>query len=249
MAEVREIPISSIHRAAYNPRKELKPGEPAYERLKKSLDFFGTVEPPVWNQRSGNLVGGHQRLTILEARGDTRVQVAVVDLSDRDEKALNLALNKQGGEWDFVGLADLLSELDSGDFDMEVAGFDTAALEQLATWTPGGAPPEEAATDPAQAADVKRLADRFMLPPFTVLNAREGWWQDRKRAWIAIGIESERGRGAMTGDSNAPGGSKMPGVSPTTGKIVRTDSHARVIEATPPTTQPSARSRRTNEAS
>jgi hypothetical protein len=39
------------------------------------------------------------------------------------------------------------------------------------------------------------LADRFGIPPFSVLNAREGWWQDRKRAWIAIGIQSELGRG------------------------------------------------------
>ena len=39
------------------------------------------------------------------------------------------------------------------------------------------------------------FGERFLLPPFTVLNARDGWWQDRKRAWIALGIQSELGRG------------------------------------------------------
>lgn len=39
------------------------------------------------------------------------------------------------------------------------------------------------------------LGDRFLIPPFSVLNAREGWWQDRKRAWLSIGIQSELGRG------------------------------------------------------
>jgi DNA modification methylase len=41
------------------------------------------------------------------------------------------------------------------------------------------------------------LADRFQIPPFSVLNAREGEWQDRKREWTAMGIKSELGRGAM----------------------------------------------------
>lgn len=58
-----------------------------------------------------------------------------------------------------------------------------------------------------------------MIPPFTVLNAREGWWQDRKKAWLALGIKSEEGRGIeptnvskntpeyMAGRGNNDGGS------------------------------------------
>jgi hypothetical protein len=41
------------------------------------------------------------------------------------------------------------------------------------------------------------LAERFGVPPFSVLNAREGWWQARKAAWLALGIKSELGRGDM----------------------------------------------------
>ena len=39
------------------------------------------------------------------------------------------------------------------------------------------------------------LAQTFEYPPFSVLNAREGWWQERKRQWLALGIKSELGRG------------------------------------------------------
>jgi len=121
--EIKTLPINQIRRAKYNPRKALKPGDPAYDKLKKAVETFGLVEPLVWNKRSGNLVGGHQRLSVIEAGGAREVEVSVVDLDDRDEKALNLALNKHGGEWDFATLADLVQELDAGDFDMEVAGF------------------------------------------------------------------------------------------------------------------------------
>jgi len=147
---IKTIPISEIQRAKYNPRKALKPGDPAYDKLKKAVETFGLVEPLVWNQRTGNLVGGHQRLSILEERGDSQVEVSVVDLNEREEKALNLALNKHSGEWDFASLADMLQELDAGDLDMEITGFDHAELERLMTWTApnAGLTDEDAVPEP-----------------------------------------------------------------------------------------------------
>jgi ParB-like chromosome segregation protein Spo0J len=59
---IQKIAISKIKPAAYNPRKDLKPGDPEYLKLAKSMKEFDLVEPLVWNKRSGNLVGGHQRL-------------------------------------------------------------------------------------------------------------------------------------------------------------------------------------------
>ena len=50
------------------------------------------------------------------------------------------------------------------------------------------------------------LGDKFLIPPFTVLNAREGWWQERKRAWLALGIQSELGRGGGGGHTPRPHG-------------------------------------------
>ena len=78
--DVQRIPLARIKAAAYNPRKDLRPGDPEYEKLRRSIERWDLVEPLVWNRRTGNLVGGHQRLKILEARGDTEVEVSVVDL-------------------------------------------------------------------------------------------------------------------------------------------------------------------------
>jgi len=137
---IETIPITKIKPSAYNPRKDLKPGDAEYQKLEKSMKEFDLVEPLVWNKRTGNLVGGHQRLKILKARGDKDVEVSVVDLPEDKEKALNLALNKISGEWDFPMLKDLLEELDTGNLDMEITGFDVKEIEDLMTqfhvWQP-----------------------------------------------------------------------------------------------------------------
>jgi len=129
--DIKELDIKDIKRAKYNPRVKLKPGMAEYEKLKKSLDEFGLVEPLVWNKKTGNLVGGHQRLDILEGEGHTTVTVAVVDLDKTKEKALNIALNKIMGYWDTPALKDLLGELDTGEFDLEITGFDMGEIKDL----------------------------------------------------------------------------------------------------------------------
>ncbi|HRW55105.1 MAG TPA: ParB N-terminal domain-containing protein, partial [Phycisphaerae bacterium] len=108
---IQDISITDINPAPYNPRVDLKPGDPDYEKLKRSLTEFGCVEPLVWNRQTGNLVGGHQRLKILIDQGADSAMVSVVDLPIEREKALNIALNKISGDWDREKLAALLDEL------------------------------------------------------------------------------------------------------------------------------------------
>jgi DNA modification methylase len=130
--EIRKVKISEIHAAIYNPRKNLQPGDAEYEKLKKSIESFGYVDPVVWNSRTGNLVGGHQRFTVLLAKGLTEVETSVVDLSLEREKALNLALNKVQGDWDKNKLALLLDELSRiPDFDIGLTGFDKIEISQI----------------------------------------------------------------------------------------------------------------------
>jgi ParB-like chromosome segregation protein Spo0J len=105
---IQKIKIERINPAAYNPRIDLKPGDPEYEKLKRSIDTFGYIEPLIWNSRTGNLVGGHQRFKILLEQGAKEVEVSVVDLDPEKEKALNLALNKIRGDWDEEKLGALL---------------------------------------------------------------------------------------------------------------------------------------------
>lgn len=130
--QIRKVPVGQIHPAAYNPRLNLKPGDPSYEKLKRSMAEFGCVEPLVWNRRTGNLVGGHQRYKILLEQGTGEVEVSVVDLPPEREKALNLALNKIQGDWDESKLAALLEDLAHvPEFDIGLTGFDLPEISEL----------------------------------------------------------------------------------------------------------------------
>jgi DNA modification methylase len=129
---IERIAIDKIRPAPYNPRVDLKPGDPEYEKLARSIAEFDMVEPLVWNKRTGNLVGGHQRLKILKAKGEKEVEVSVVDMDPNREKALNIALNKISGDWDTVALDELLSELKGDGFDVSLTGFDDKQLSALA---------------------------------------------------------------------------------------------------------------------
>jgi len=130
--KIRKVSIKNINPATYNPRLDLKPGDPAYEKLKKSINTFGCVEPIVWNERTGNLVGGHQRFKVLIEKGCTEIEVSVVDLSQDKEKALNIALNKITGGWDEDKLARLLEDLSvCPDFDVTLTGFDLPEVSKI----------------------------------------------------------------------------------------------------------------------
>ncbi|MGI2294159.1 ParB N-terminal domain-containing protein [Paenibacillus sp. GXUN7292] len=128
---IQTIPINRINSAVYNPRIDLQPGDPEYEKLRRSIETFGYVEPIVWNERTGNMVGGHQRFKILKARGDTEAVVSVVDLDDQQERLLNLALNKVSGRWDEEALASLLEELQATGAELDLSGFDSDEINKL----------------------------------------------------------------------------------------------------------------------
>ncbi|PAF18596.1 ParB N-terminal domain-containing protein [Terribacillus saccharophilus] len=127
--EIKQIETSRINPAAYNPRIELQPGDPEYEALKKSIKEFGYIEPLVWNEATGNLVGGHQRFKVIMEEQRSSVQVSVVNLSPEKEKALNLALNKISGDWDDYKLEQLLQDLSETDIDLALTGFSESELE------------------------------------------------------------------------------------------------------------------------
>ncbi len=136
LPERQIVAIEQLHPAAYNPRKDLKRGDPEYDHLADSIEAFGYIEPIVWNKRTGNVVGGHQRLKVLIERGETEAECVVVDYDEITEQAANLALNKIRGDWDFPKLADLLTELDTGAFDLDLTGFSEGELKNIMGWTP-----------------------------------------------------------------------------------------------------------------
>ena len=122
--------IADLIPAAYNPRKKLKPGDKEYEKIKKSIQEFGYVEPIIINADM-TIIGGHQRATVLSDLGYDEVECIVVDIDKTKEKALNVALNKITGEWNKELLADLIKDLENSDFDVAVTGFEPPEIEQL----------------------------------------------------------------------------------------------------------------------
>lgn len=128
--EIRTLKATELRAAVYNPRKDLQPEDAEYKKLRRSMEEFGYVEPIIWNERTGNVVGGHQRLKVLLEQGAEDIECVVANLDEKDEKILNVLLNKVKGRWDIGKLADLLQELDEAGA-MEETGFEDWELQSL----------------------------------------------------------------------------------------------------------------------
>ncbi len=128
--KIEKIKIEKLRPAEYNPRKDLKPEDEEYQKIKKSITEFGYVAPVIVNSNM-TVIGGHQRLKILKELGYTDVECVIVDLDPNKEKALNIALNKISGDWDNDKLEELLSELKQTDIDMDVTGFSFDEVENI----------------------------------------------------------------------------------------------------------------------
>ena len=122
--DIQKLPLSELHPAAYNPRVDLKPSDLEYQAIMNSINSFGYIEPIIWNKRTGNIIGGHQRYKILKAQGKTEAEVVVVDFDPDKEKAANLALNKAVGLWSDSKVEELLKELSETEWDMKMYNFD-----------------------------------------------------------------------------------------------------------------------------
>lgn len=127
--------VERLHRrqikgAAYNPRKI---DDHARKKLHNNLKKMGLLDPLVFNKRNGNLVSGHQRLSILDDLAGTdnyTMDFSVVDLSDKDEKEQNIFFNNPStqGTYDVDGLGKMLVE---DDVDYRRAGFDDMDLQLI----------------------------------------------------------------------------------------------------------------------
>lgn len=129
--EIKKMKLDLLQPADYNPRMDLQPGDPEYENLKQSIQRFGHVQPIVWNENTGHIVGGHQSLKVLRDLGGVEeVECVVVHMGEAEEKALNIALNKISGRWDMDKLSEIMEELVAEG--MEVfTGFDEKEVEKL----------------------------------------------------------------------------------------------------------------------
>ena len=110
---------------------QLTPKDQEYKALDASIAENGLVLPLVVNLRDNCLIGGHQRLSVLLAAGETETNAVVVDMDEAQAKALCIALNKLDGEWDYGVLAEILQELIEEHESLTSTGFTEADINDL----------------------------------------------------------------------------------------------------------------------
>jgi hypothetical protein len=195
------VPVGELRPHPDNPRTH---DEAQVAKLAAAIRAVGWTNPIIADDE-GMVLAGHGRLAAARMLGLDAVPVLMFsDLSQAARSLILVGDNRlaEDAGWDRASLAAILAELEDGGADLSLTGFSDAEIDDIVA---GAQASVDAATAPegddaaSDAAPVPSgggsLAERFGVPPFSVLNAREGWWQERKRAWLALGIRSELGRG------------------------------------------------------
>lgn len=164
---IKYLQISKLKEYENNPRHN----ENAVEAVAESIKQFG-FKVPVIIDSNYIIVAGHTRVKAAKMLGLETVPCVIADdLTPEQIKAFRLADNKTAelAEWDFEKLDAELAELADLDFDMEQFGFDNTEDNFI----------EETMGSPASG----NLSERFIVPPFSVLDTRQGYWQKRCKMW------------------------------------------------------------------
>jgi len=129
---IQKVPVLQLKPHPDNPRITLTPKDPEYRQIKKSLKVHGYVQPLIWNERSGYLVSGNQKFSIMLAEGVKEIEVVVVNLDPQQEKNLMVGLNKITGRWANGKLAVMLDNFTKmPNFDCESIGFTLPEISQI----------------------------------------------------------------------------------------------------------------------
>ncbi|HRZ15369.1 MAG TPA: site-specific DNA-methyltransferase [Candidatus Omnitrophota bacterium] len=161
------VKISDIQLAEYNPRKM---SEDEFMRLVRSIEEFGFVSPVLIN-KDGTCIGGHQRISAAQYLGMSEVPAMKIDLSKPKEKALNLALNRISGEWDYAKLTDVLMDLDTGEIDLDLTGFAEKEIARLIDYEPSPERKDELFKQQLPEDPDTKFGDIFQLGPHRLMCA------------------------------------------------------------------------------
>lgn len=187
--KITMVPVDSIIPYENNPRKN----DDAVEYVANSIREFG-FQSPIIVDSNNVIVCGHTRAKAAQKLGLTEVPVVVADgLTDEQVKAYRLADNKTNefAEWDFSMLNEELEGIDWLEINMEHFGFQLD--DEI--FSGGGSDNNEEAK--------QKLTERFIVPPFTTLDTRQGYWMERKQYWKQlIGDAGEARNDAGVYDGN-----------------------------------------------
>jgi DNA modification methylase len=177
------FPLEDLLENPRNPRVN----DHAVKQVSASIEQFGFGAPIVARKSNHMVIAGHTRLKAAKLLGWDKVPVRFLKLNSRKAEALMVADNKTGelAAWNEAELAALLQELEAEQ--IEVPGFEEGALERLLEELDPGSSEERGSIS---------LAERFLVPPFSILDSRQGYWKKRRAEWLSLGIRSEIGRGS-----------------------------------------------------
>jgi ParB-like chromosome segregation protein Spo0J len=127
--KVEYVPIAKLRPFAGNPRKN----DETVASIIKSIEAFGYTNPILARRENSEIIAGHTRVLALEKLGATEAPVIFLDLSETDARVYSVFDNKsvENTEWDFPKLADLLTEFDGINVDMELTGFAPEEIEDI----------------------------------------------------------------------------------------------------------------------
>lgn len=189
---IKAFRLNELNPAPYNPHVI---SDASFKGLENSISRFNCVEPIIVNIREGKnvIVGGHARHRAMSNLYglDYEIDCVVVDLSEAEERLLNATLNnpKIQGEYDTVKLAESIEKIkaempnDTGLVDLRIEELLSEISNETQTLN--------------LLESRNSLAKQFIVPPFSILDARQGYWQERKRAWLGLGIRSDIGRDTL----------------------------------------------------
>lgn len=196
--------VNNKNKYKSNPRQITKK---QFDDLKTNLELLGDLSGVVYCINQKSYVGGNQRseifnkskITLLEQyeepKKDKTVAIGFIEykgnkyiyrevaFDENEFKRACIVANSNGGSWDYDILANDWDATQLNDWGVEVWNSEEVDSED----------PEN--EEPEKEQEHSTLAERFLMPPFSVLNARSGEWQNRKRQWLSLGIKSELGRG------------------------------------------------------
>ena len=181
--KIQYKPIADLIPYARNSRTH---DEAQVAQIAASIREFGWTNPVLLDGNNG-IIAGHGRVLAAQKLGETQVPtIELGHMSESQKRAYIIADNKLAlnAGWDNEMLMLEVADLKDAGYDLGLTGFSSDELDALNA--------DEEFSEPKEPKG--KLSDRFLIPPFSVLNAREGWWQDRKRSWLALGIKSEEGR-------------------------------------------------------
>jgi ParB-like nuclease domain len=182
---IEQWPIDRLIPYARNARKH---SDEQVAQIAASMREWGFRMPCLVTE-DGTIIAGHARVRAARQLDYETVPVMIArGWSPAKVRAYVIADNRlaETATWDTELLSLELTELELEGFDTTLTGFEPGDLDELL----GGAGNPEG----GKVGNPLSLAERFMIPPFSILDARLGWWRDRKRDWLALGIRSEIGR-------------------------------------------------------